>query len=245
MPAQDSPQDYLNLRVPHRHAGKQDFQHRLGAFQARGRGVRGKGHPPAPSLGVLHVPHADIITRTGRDLTAERIARYLADPPERRNASIHAFSDRDSYVICQPFDSEAWGAGNSHANAAAIQFEIGGRLGQGDAYWRGDDAVKKYIQTAKAVIKGSVLAFGDEWEWAIPPLEKAELNKDGSVRRPGWTQHREVPYFNRRTRKYNQVNPRTNQVKGQNPDVTPNFPWGIWFEILAKEMIRYRQSGAA
>ncbi len=242
MAARDSISDYYNLTHPHRWAGKTAFQHRLGDFQARGRGVRGKNHPPEPSLGILHVPHADILLRTGRDLTAERMAAYLADPAERRSASIHAFSDRDSFLITQPFDSEAWGAANSHANASAIQFEIGGRLGQGDAYWRSEDAVKKYVQTAKSVVQGSYLAFGDEWEWAIPPLEKAQLNRDGSTRVKGWTQHREVPYFDRRTRTYNQPD-ENNMTKGQNPDVTPHFPWDIWFDILAKEMIRFRKEG--
>ncbi len=243
MPATDKVEDYYNLTHPHRWAREGAFQHpRLGKFRARGRGVRGKGHDPVPSLGILHVPHADIMRR-GRDLTAEAMARYLADPGERRSASIHAFSDRDSYVITQPFDSEAWGAANGQANAAAIQFEIGGRLGQGDAYWKTNDAILKYIQTAKSVIKGSFLAFGDEWEWAIPPLEKAVLNYDGSVSVKGWTQHREVPYFNRQTGTFNQVDPKTNLVQGQNPDITPNFPWKLWFNILATEMVRYKKTG--
>lgn len=241
--SRDSIEDYYNLTHPHRWARENAFEHRLGNFRARGRGIRSYGHDPVPSLGVLHVPHADILLRTGRDLTAERMAAYLADPAERRSASIHAFSDRDSYLVTQPFDSEAWGAANGQANAAAIQFEIGGRLGQGDAYWRSDDAILKYRQTAKSVIKGSLLAFGDQWEWAIPPLEKAQLNRDGSVRVKGWTQHREVPYFNRQTRTFNQVDPAKNLVQGQNPDVTPNFPWNLWFEILAEAMVAYRKTG--
>lgn len=243
MPATDSPVDYYNLEHPHRWANEGAFQHRLGNFRARGRGVRGRDHGPVPTLGILHVPHADIRLRTGRDVTAERMAAYLADPADRRNASIHVFSDRDSYIIAQPFDSEAWGAANSHANAAAIQFEIGGKLGMGDAYWSSDDAIQKFHQAARACIHGSVLAFGDDWEWSIPKLQKAELNHDGSVRVPGWTQHREVPFWDRRRKRFNQVNPRTNQVRGQNPDVTPNFPWNLWFEILAEHMVRYKDTG--
>ena len=93
--AQDSSQDYLNgpasrLKPPPRQTTSGTSTDTVSALSRRGAGacagIRSswKGHPPAPSLGVLHVPHADIITRTGRDLTAERIARYLADlPPER------------------------------------------------------------------------------------------------------------------------------------------------------------------
>ena len=91
-------------------------------------------------------------------------------------------------------------------------------------------------------MQGSYLAFGDQWEWAVPPLEKAELSRDGSVRRKGWTQHREVPFFNNQTRTYNQPD-ESNLVQGQNPDITPNFPWDVWFEVLATEMIRFRTEG--
>lgn len=234
----DSVTDYYNLNHPHRWAEPDAFQHRLGTFRARGRGTR-TNHPPVPSLGVLHVPHADIVSG-GRDLTAERLAAYLADPGERRSASVHAFTDRDSFVISQPFDSEAWGAGNSNTNAASIQFEVGGLLDQGDAYWRSDDAALKYVQTAKAVVRGAWLAFGEDWEWSVPPLDVAELSLDGSTKRPGWTQHRLVPKWDRSMGRYHQPDAR-NQVKGQHSDVTENFPWNMFFEILAEEMIAFRK----
>lgn len=244
MTPRDKIEDYFNFMHPHRWAPPGAFVHRLGKFQARGRGKRGRGHKPRPSLGILHVPHADIVTRTGVDVTAERMAAYLANPSDRRNASIHAFSDRDSYIICQPFDSEAWGAANSWANAAAIQFEIGGRLFAGDDYWNSSDAARKLEQTAKAIVRGSWLAFGLDWEWCIPRLEVASLNENGSVKHngEGWTQHREVPFYDRRRGVYNQPD-ENNQVKGQNPDVTRNFPWNTFFEILADEMRRFRLSG--
>ena len=242
MDSRDSISDYYNLVHPHRWAQPEAFRHRLGNFQARGRGSRGAGHPPEPSLGILHVPHADIVLQTGADVTAERMAAYLADPPNKRSASVHAFSDRDSFVIAQPFDSIAWGAANARANAAAIQFEIGGVLHAGDEYWHSSDAVRKFEQTAKAVVRGSFLAFGKDWEWAIPPLEKAQLFADGSVQKSGWTQHREVPFYDRASRTYNQPD-QNNQVAGQNPDVTPNFPWNLWLETLAQTMLRFRTSG--
>lgn len=241
MPAKDAIVDYYNFTHPNRWAAKTAFKHRLGKFQCLGTGSRRLGNGPIPSLGVLHVPVKDMrakdLAAGKEDDTAEWVAAYLANPPEKRSASIHVCSDRDSFVICQPFDSEAWGAGNSFANAASVQFEIAGWGNEGDAYWSGDDAKLKLIQTAKALIKGSRLAFGDKWRDCIPPLRRAELNPNGSVKVPGWTQHREVPKYDVKAKVYRQKD-KNNQVPGQHSDVAANFPYEHFFKIVEEEIRR-------
>lgn len=220
----DKAGDYYNLTHPHRHAGENNFKHRLGRFKAMGKGVRQYSHNKIPSLGILHLPVYDVQFK-GVDYTAEHMAKYLADPVDERTASIHAFSDRDSFIICQPFDSQASGAANSRANAASIQFEIAGTGRETDAYWSTADAIKKYKQTALAICMGSALSFGDGWKWTIPPLQEALLDSKGAVIRPGWTQHREVPYYGRKKDKHN-------QVPGQHKDLAENFPYKVFFRVL-------------
>lgn len=229
----DTKEHYFNFRHPHRWAKAGNFKHRLGNFRCKGRGKR-KGHP-MPDVGVLHVPGAEIVRRNGRDFTAERMAAYLADPPEKRSASVHLFADRDSCIICLPFDSVAYGCGNKNTYERSIEIEIAGTMREYRNYWRGLDAEKKLRWAAKGVVYGSRLAFGVDWRRAIPSRNRAELAHNGGIVRPGWTQHREIPIWDKAKRKYAQP-PVENLKAGQHADICANFPYDVWFEMLESEI---------
>lgn len=248
----DKPQNYYNFVLQNKSIGKPK-RYRLGEYRAAGEPVRKKGlYPknlqhfyPGPLVGVLHVPVANIIDRkTGQDKTAELTAQYLAG----RGASVHVCSDRDNYILCMPFDSVAWHCANSNTHQFSIGIEMGG-LGEGkdefngikgDKYWSTDDAIVKYRQVAMGVIEGTRLLYGKKWKQYLIPLQKAELNSTGGLITPGWTQHREVPIWNKTTNSYNQNHSAgLNQVKGQHTDVCANFPWDIFFMIFKEEIKKW------
>ena len=155
---------------------------------------------------------------------------------------MHICSDTDSFVLCIPFDSVGYGAGNTKANDAAVQIEMGGMGNEPKAYWESTDAIKKYVQIGQALIKGAKLAYGLDpqvWTKGIPPLKKAVLQFNGAVKEPGWTQHREVPYWNSTKNAFNQVGSAgKNQVLGQHADVHEDFPWATFFDIVKQEIDR-------
>lgn len=244
----DKPADYYNLVRPHYLARPDQFVHRLGTFKTGGIGSR--PYPGGmPRVGVLHVPVIEAspaVKRQGNDDTAEVCARYLADPAENypgnkwhregvtKRGNVHACSDRDSYVLCLPMDSQCWGCANHNTAQESYEIEIAGLGTEGSVYWSGSDARKKLVQTARAVIRGAKLAFDDRWEQAIPPARKAELHPNGAVRLSGWAQHRDVPIWSGRERRW--VQPPENIRYGQHSDICEGFPWQSWFDVLIQEV---------
>jgi hypothetical protein len=234
----DSANQYFNFMHPHRASTPGMFAHRLGAFQACGGGQR-KGQPE-PRIGILHVPVFDVPTLSG-DFTAERVAAYLADPPENQNpakyglrfASVHACSDRDSYVLCLPADSICWGCGNFNTAAESWEIEIAGLGTEPGSYWSGPEGTAKLRQAARAHVKAAQLAFGEDWRRGIVPPQKGALDAIGKVTRPGWLQHRDVPFWSGSS--YAQP-PEDNIRAGQHSDICADFPYERWFSILANEI---------
>lgn len=234
----DNISDYYNFTHPHNAVGPGVFKHRLGNFQTPGGGqMQG-----APTVGVLHVPVADFYNG-GADQTAEIVAKYLSAPPENyephkhggfiRTGCTHATSDRDSFVLCLPMDSVAWGCGNPNTGARSWEIEIAGWGKDTAEYWRGPDARLKLIQAARAHIAAAKLVGGDEWKKWVIPAQKAVLNSYGVCLTPGWTQHREIPYWNG----YKWAQPPTdNLMAGQHYDICENFPYDVWFEVLNGEV---------
>jgi len=250
---QDKFQNYFNfvLQKP----GIQPRQTRLGKFSFAGDPIRKKNaYPkdlqhiyPAPLVGVLHVPVANIVDKkTGKDNTAESVARYLASNPVQ--ASVHLNTDRDSFILSMPFDMITWHCANVQTHQFSIGIEMGG-LGEGkdeykgvkgDAYWSTDDAIIKYRWVAKGTIEGFRLLYPKYWKDYMIPLQKAEVTENGSYKKSGWTQHREIPIWSKRLNKFNQNHSAgRNQVLGQHTDVCADFPWELFFEIFAEEMNRF------
>lgn len=252
MPVQptDKATDYFNFQHPNYLAvsGKyQPVQHRLGTFPTVGVGTR-KYAPAIPKVIVLHVPVADYWKQgMGTDNTAEMVALYLANPPENNPTSpyykngqkkvgyVHLTADRDSYVLCWPFDAVAWGCGNPNTYECSIEIEIAGKGTETVDYWKGPDAALKFSQTCKGLIKGYQLSFGADWKTYLPPFQKAVLANDGSVRTPGFTQHRDVPFYNYRNNTWAQP-PKDNIAAGQHADICENFPYEAFFKVLAQEI---------
>lgn len=229
----DKATDYYNFIHPHRWIKGKPFVHRLGQFQTPGKGTR--KNFPYPQVGVIHVPVFDVMIK-GVDVSAERMAGYLADPSDKRIGSINSFVDRDSFILSLPFDSVTWNCMNGQTNEISISFEIAG-WGDYRDNWNGKDALLKYRMLARALAKGSQLAFGEKWYLYIPPLNKAKLDEKGNCIIPGWIQHREVPFFDG---KIWQQPDSHNQVKGQHVDITENFPWNLFFSTVSDELIKIK-----
>ncbi len=238
MNATDKASDYYNFMHPHRITPPGSFRHRLGDFQACGRGRRPR--QPFPMVGVLHVPVYDA-GGPGADPTAEIVAQYLADPPENqqpakyspRYASVHSCADRDSYVLGLPADSVCYGCGNFNTAADSWEVEIAGMATEPPEYWEGPDGTRKLGQAAKAHVQAAKLAFGDSWRLGIVPPQRAVLDETGAVKTPGWAQHRDVPYWD--DRQWAQP-PAANIAAGQHSDICEGFPWPHFFKILAVEI---------
>lgn len=248
----DKAQNYYNFVLQNKNIVAKKW--RLGQYSTAGEPVRKKNlYPkdsvhlyPAPLVGVLHVPVANILDKNKKDITAELTAKYLAG----REASVHVCSDRDSYILCLPFDSVGWHCANSNTHQFSIGIEMGG-LGEGkdsyngikgDAYWSTDDAILKYRQVAKGVIEGTRLLYGEKWEQYLIPLQKAELNSSGGIVKAGWTQHREIPIWSKTLQAYNQNNSAgKNQVRGQHTDVCADFPWELFFKVFEEEISNAKQ----
>lgn len=244
----DKFQNYFNFVLPKPRASI--IETRLGKFQVMGEPVRDKKtyiksiekFYPAPVVGVLHVPAGDII-RSGKDVTAESCARYLATGGS--SASVHLCSDRDSCILCLPFDMVGYHCANPRTHQFSIGIEIGG-LGEGkdsykgikgDLYWSTDDAILKYRQTAIGLIEGFRLLYPKYWKEYFIPFQKAETTSNGSYKTSGWTQHREIPIYNRARKIFNQVGSGgKNQVLGQHVDIAANFPWDLFFQIIQEEI---------
>lgn len=246
----DTYKDYYNLTHPNKWAIPGAFFHRLGQFQAMGIGAR--KNKPYPSIVILHVPVADYYKGSGIDPTAERVADYLANPGEQRTASVHVCSDRDSFVLCQPFDSVCWGCANPNTAQESIEIEIAGDV-KTESYWRSSDAILKYRQAAKAIKKGLQLSFGSDWKKYCPPLQKGALNFDGSLKTPGFLQHRDVPYWDEIIITENKKRIKTGKARvlkspgwaqppvdnikaGQHSDINKDFPWDLFFKIAKEEL---------
>ena len=258
----DKPSDYYNFQNPNIlvKLGKQPkFIHRLGQFDAIGIGKRPYASG-TPSVGVLHVPVYEDSYLINGDDGAEVTARYLANPPEndpstkyyqeyvqkygrepRKVASVHATSDRDSFVLCLPADSICYGCGNQNTYKYSWEVEIAGTGNEDKEYWRSEDAQKKFVQTAKAVVKSFQLSFGDKWKETIPPLQKAVLAPNGEVVTPGWTQHREIPYaaYTKEGRFIKWAQYPENLNYGQHGDIHPEFPFDLFFAIVRAEIAKY------
>lgn len=240
----DSAQDYFNFSHPHRITRPGAFEHRLGKFQTCGGGQRKPRRKPR--IGILHVPVFDVPGNAG-DFTAERVAAYLADPPENqdpkkygaRYASVHATADRDSFVLCLPADSVCWGCGNFNTAAESWEVEIAGLGTEPGSYWSGPDGTAKLTQAARAHVRASHLAFGDDWRTCIVPPQKGAVGFDGNLITPGWLQHRDIPYWNGAT--WAQP-PEDNIRAGQHSDICADFPYEHWFSILANEINAGAQS---
>lgn len=245
----DSPNDYYNFKTPNYLVTSGKYQpvvHRLGSFPTVGVGNR-KYNPGIPKVIVLHVPVADYFKQGTMDYTAENVALYLANPPENNPSSkyyrpgvkkvgyVHLTADRDSYVVCWPFDSVAWGCGNPNTYEASLEIEIGGMGTETPDYWRGADAALKFKQTAKGIIKGYQLAFGNDWKLYLPPFQIAELSNNGSVLKQGFTQHRDVPYYDYKKNVWAQP-PKDNILAGQHADICEGFPFDSFFKVLAQEI---------
>jgi hypothetical protein len=243
-------QNYFNFVV--QKPNMQPKQTRLGKFSFAGEPVRKKSaYPkelqylyPAPLVGVLHVPVANIVDKkTGRDNTAELVARYLASSPVQ--ASVHLSTDRDSFILSAPFDTVTWHCANAQTHQFSIGIEMGG-LGEGkdeykgvkgDAYWSTDDAIQKYRILARGVIEGLRLLYPKNWKEYMIPLQKAELKENGSFKKAGWTQHREVPIWSNKLNRFNQNHSAgKNQVLGQHTDICADFPWELFFTIFKEEV---------
>lgn len=245
----DKPSDYLNLTRPHFLALPGQFRHpRLGAFKTGGIGSRPYA-PGMPRVGILHVPVMETSAqakRAGRDDTAERCAKYLADPPEnkpgnrwykpgvQKKGNVHACTDRDSLWLCLPIDSQCWGCANPNTAKESYEIEIAGLGDEKPEYWSGADARKKFVWAARAIIDAAQLVFDDRWREAIPPARRAVLRVDGSVKAPGWAQHRDVPIFSWREKRW--VQPPENIRYGQHADICEGFPWPAFFAVLNEEL---------
>lgn len=243
----DSSKDYFNFQNPSRWVLPKSFKHRLGDFQTPGVGNRDikfypidyKDYYPFPLVCVLHLPVANIKYK-GQDLTAERTASYLANPGEKRSASINLTVDTDSFVTCLPLDCESWHCSNVNVHKVGIGVEIAG-LGEGkdtynnisgDAYWSTDEAIKKYRQVFKGLIAMYKLLTPEFTRYFVP-LQKAQLDNSGKVIIPGYIQHREVPIL--LNRKWN-TKDKNNQVQGQHTDLCANFPYDLFFKIGIEEI---------
>lgn len=231
----DSPNDYYNFTHPHRITPAGAFLHRLGAFQTCGKGRRLR--QDRPLLGILHVPVFEAAGASG-DFTAERVAAYLADPPENQNpqkygkrfASVHATADRDSYVLCLPADTVCYGCGNIITAEDTWEIEIAGLGTEPGSYWEGPDGTRKLEQAARAHVKAAQLVWGSEWATCICPPQKGAVDQTGRVTVPGWLQHRDIPFWD--GRRFAQP-PVDNIRAGQHSDICADFPYEHWFAILA------------
>jgi len=241
----DSVANYFNFNTRHHGCELQGivYRHRLGAFFTPGGGMRQTGAIPA--VGVLHVPVYDAGRSLGPDPSAEVVAKYLANPPENydipkhgaRNGSTHASSDRDSFVLLLPYDGDCWGCGNFYTARSSWEIEIAGTGEEKAAYWKTDDARLKLVQAARAHIASCRLVFtGDDWKGALIPRQVAKLDNMGNVLEPGWTQHRDVPYFDKRKGVF--VPYPDNLLAGQHYDICEDFPFDFWFQILEEEIAK-------
>lgn len=219
----DKPENYYNFTHPNRWITPASFNHRLGKFQCAGIPSRIK---PVKAI-ILHIPDWDR-SENGIDKSAEQMASYLADPPERNIASIHIFADRDSFVLSMPSDTCVYGCANPNTAQESIEIEIAGTFKDhaNPEYWHTEDAKLKLINTAKALYQLKILCNFD-----FPGLQVAKLNDFGNVIQPGFLQHRDVPIF--RAGVWRQ--PLENIQFGQHADICAGFPYQILFDIITSE----------
>lgn len=220
----DSKSNYYNFVHPHRHARSDEFKCRLGNFQTKGGGQKTK----PLSVIVLHVPIYDDKDLSDGDQSAEKMARYLANPQENISASVHIFSDRDSYILSLPADTIAYGCGNPHTYQQSLEIEISGDLSCDREYWLSDDGVKKLKVTAYAIWKSIEIAYGKDY--VMPPYQQAEFDDKGNVIKPGFCQHRDIPYWSMRESRYYSYP--LNLNIGQHADICPDFPYEKLWELI-------------
>jgi len=243
----DSAQDYYNFSHPHAGIAAGYLSHRLGRFRAF---AALRPRQAWPLVAIVHVPVYDIGTPKN-DFTAERVADYLSSPENgTRFASVHASADRDSNVLCLPADVACRGCGNWNTAEDSWEIEIAGLSTEPGSYWAGPDGTAKLKQAARAHVKATKLAFGDQWRTCIVPPQMGTLDATGRVTRPGWLQHRDVPYWdeifdaNGRATGISRVLPKPgwaqppeqNILAGQHSDICADFPWEYFFKLLAEEI---------
>lgn len=234
------------------------FEHRLGRFYAMGVGKRAYA-PAYPRVVNLHVAVWAKPFIKGNDPTAEEIAAYLANFPENipgspwwkepapgtvpsfRIASAHAACDIDSRIQMLPGDGIAWTCGNPFTAAESWEIEMRGLGTENADYWRSEQGTSILYQSAMALIESMRLSFGEDWEKAIPPMQKAVFNENGSVKVPGFSQHREVPYAMYRSGRFLGWAQYPENLKwGQHADVGADFPFDHYWDILKACIIQVK-----
>lgn len=216
----DKPENYYNFTHPNKWVQPKSFIHRLGQFQCAGIPKRQK----PVSVIVLHIPDYDYVNH-GIDITCEKMAGYLADPVDRNISSVHAFSDRDSFILSMPSDTVVYGCANQNTRQESIEIEIGGNFKHhaNQEYWHTADAKLKLINTVKALKQLQILCNYD-----MPPLQIAKLDAKGTVVIPGFIQHRDIPIW----AKGEWQQPPKSWELGQHKDICENFPYEILFDIF-------------
>ena len=217
----DKPENYYNFTHPNRWIMPNSFRHRLGSFQCAGIQIRIK---PVKCI-ILHIPDWTRVDNV--DHTAEDMAKYLADPPEKNIASVHIFSDSDSFVLAMPSDSIVYGCANQNTRLESIEIEMAGTFKQhaNPEFWRSETGIKIMTNAVKAIKQLQILCHFD-----MPTLQIAKLNNIGVVEVPGFCQHRDVPIWGEGQWRQ----PPESFKYGQHQDICENFQYDILFDIFTK-----------